>query len=263
MAEKYLFSMPDSMEPFLAATAVVQAFCYDEKEKKNKDCEIDLICFNPTLQVFSPVFSVKHNFVKRVASIQRGSYDLVVDFDEKAAYKVARRTSKHIVQMFGIAIGADPINGYPGALGDFSKMEKGEGKFDVLIWGLSDDLGSKFCAEVLTGMKKSFTFIHEGLAKHEEDNAHYVCSAVREHKAIVGVRGSATYLACSYGKPVVELYNTEYYKGWLSKWANPKYQMIYGDNPHVETITKALEHVWAVSDCAESTGHNSSTATAQ
>lgn len=256
MTEKYLFVMPEGMEPFLAATAVVQAFCH------NKECDVTIVCPNLSLQIFSPVFPEKTYFVRNW-NMARGEFDLEVDFNEKAAYKIARRTGKHIVQIFGLLIGADPINGYPTALGDFSKMAKGEERFDVLVWGLSHETGAKFCAEVLNKMHKSYTFIHEGLAKKEEDNAHYVSAVVREHKTIVGIRSSATYLACSYKKPVVELYNTEYYKNWLSKWANPKYQMIYGDNPQVETITSAMEAVWARGDFGESTGQTLSTATGQ
>lgn len=256
MTEKYLFIMPESMEPFIAATAVVQAFC------EKKDCEVTIVCQNLSLQIFLPVFPQKTSFVRGMPII-RGEFDLEVEFNEKAAYKIARRTGKHITQMFGILIGADPVNGYPTALGDFSKMTKAEELFDVLVWGLPNQLGYKFCAEILNAMHKSYTFIHEGLAKKEEDNAHYVCRIVQGHKTIVGIRSSATYLACSYRKPVVELYDTEYYKNWLSKWANPKYQMIYGDNPQVETITSALEAVWARGDSEESAGQTLSTVTGQ
>lgn len=256
MTEKYLFGMPEFMEPFLAATAVVQAFC------QNKDCEVTIACPNISLQIFSPVFPKKTSFVRSINAL-RGDFDLEVDFNEKAAYKIARRTEKHIVQMFGILIGADAVNSYPTVLGDFSKMEKGTELFDVLVWGLSNELGAKFCSEVLNKMHKSYTFIHEGLAKKEEDNAHYVSRIVREHKTIVGVRSSATYLACSYRKSVVELYDTQFYKNWLSKWANKKYRMIYSDNPTTELITSALEAVWEASGSEESTGQTLSTATGQ
>lgn len=273
--EQILFSMPEDKELFLAALAAVQSWKHEQKlQVENSEIQIKSIlkeadtaykrkrlsygqfaslqnnaaslrqgitdrdytlhihmhqAFNWLLPCFGNVV-LEHEFAPK-----REDWDLVYRFDRDVAYNFAKCTEKHVAMAFGQLIGADPFSAP-----DLTAIKGIQvTKRDILL------LDFPSAATIELFVKKNYP---EKVCHHWPEsvpvNSIHGYNTVAESSMIIGPRGMATYLGCCLSKRVVELYSTDCYQRWLSKWDSPNYQMLYGDEIAPGVIWTAMESLW-------------------
>lgn len=234
--EQHFFSMPRDCEGFLAALAAIQDY-YRWLAGRKIQGEATVYCPNPELRFLVPAIEKEGQcrIVDLVASKEHltlDRFDMAVEFNNEAGYRLSEKTEKSMAQVFGMMVGSEPQKATP----DISCVVNGMlPKYDIVVFPFS---GSLEVAEFLANNKPELVVIElkAGLNLGWE--------FALAGRLAVGIRSGMTYLAASAGRAVVEIYPTDRHRNWLSKWSNPLYQMIYGDTASPELVYRAVEAMW-------------------
>jgi hypothetical protein len=232
--EQHFYSMPDTCEMFLAATRAIQDY-YMWLAKRHIRAEVTLHSPSESLDFLVPTIwdgldVIVHDVIRDTSGLTLGEFDQVVKFDPVIAYEQSCVTEKHVVQMFGMMVGSDPVKVLPDVSSVTDKMQFNP--TDILLYNFS---GSEEVREFLLNNRPDLKIT---LSLDDEE-----LIALQAH-LVVGVRSGATYLAASAGRAVIEIYPTDKHRNWLSKWTNPCYQMIYADEPPATLVYRAVETIW-------------------
>lgn len=237
MREKFFFHFPDDGEMYLAALASVQSLI-ESSYRRDKDCEIEAHVFGQTWWEF-----LLREPIRSFNTYEPIDWDLSVCLDRGDMYQRSLTTKKHAAQMFGLHVGSEP------GLPDVSHLV-GETKYDVCLlqWDgravLEELVETNWPEARLT----NFDYIPDmigavvGECDYYEERAKLVCAS----RMVVGPRSFETYLAAAAGKSVVEIYPDSQHENWLSKWENPRYEMIYGkiEQIHPTLVWRLMAKQW-------------------
>lgn len=169
--------------------------------------------------------------LERLTEEVRDRSDIVFVFDPKRAYSLTCSVEKHIVESYGILIGALPFVSLPPILPRFDMEEElgsvlwvqrnneDEHRDDWLLWEELPrfyEMGKEAGISV-SGLSSIVSF-------------RYMVEKISQASVVVGVRGTGTLLAACFQKIVMELTpdNREHRK-WMLKNECPFYRTIYGD----------------------------------
>ena len=146
--------------------------------------------------------------------------DMVVDFTEERL-ALFKNSGKHVCQACGVMAGVGTITPMP-------KIRQVQPKRDILVFkyvGVNSDLA-------LDGITaKELVRLEDG-----------------KISGVVGCASWETYLAASMGLPVIELVPDDRPLTWLSKWSNPYYRVVQGENIVVQ-ISSATMNLVEVLQC--------------
>jgi hypothetical protein len=244
--ERHFFWMPSDCEMHLAALCAIQDYL-KWLDKRFIDIEMFVHCANSGLDFLLPAFKVKgvlsiqqvHN---PILDRSRKDFDQAYKFDADIAYQGSLNTEKHATQMFGIGLGSEPNDPYPNIDLCVKVLEP---ITDILLLPFP---GSDQLEEFIFNNHPDWTVTSVPEKGPYPDWMHdgpEALAAVCEHRAVVGVRSGITYLAASVKRGVLEIYPTDKHRNWLSKWANPFYQMIYADPGavHPSLVYRSVEQL--------------------
>jgi hypothetical protein len=233
--DKLLFRMPADPEAFIGALSVVQNYIgqvHRQAELQRRATEYELHLDIPNKDL---LFLIQHvgNWEPWTGGWppKRSLLDYVFEFDVESAYQLSLANEISMVQAFSIQAGA--------MAPDFPKLEfKGlrpEPVIDTSDVLVADMMGYYNDVSALFPDGK-LGFVGGHFSEHE-------LRPVLAHKMVLGNRSPWTYLAAILGKAVVEIYPADKHKGWLPKWENPNYVMLYGE-PTAELVLRTVKRVW-------------------
>jgi len=242
--DKVIFSLPEDPEMMMAAMAAVQDYVFQldkqvQNQIKNSNWELEVYSPNKSMDFLKPAFDERVKFVDEYKPT-RAEYDFAHKFDPLMAYDFSVKTERHVTDVFGIMIGAAPMEvPFLRKINKLFEYAKGT-KQRVMVLPCPQQ---KELVELID--------LHhpEVDVRAPQDNwttrmPGVLNELVQQAELVIGPRGVGTYLAASYNRWVLEMYPTGRHKGWLAKWAGKRYQMIYGDDIPTALVWRALEGIW-------------------
>jgi hypothetical protein len=236
MTEKHLYVLPEDPESCLAAIAAIQGLLGELKKRKG-EADVTVVCPNETLIDVAVCIDEKCDVYRELPEdVKLRDWDMFFKFDVELAYKMAQPTQKHITQIFGIQIGSDPKS-LPDLAALWPAKAIPAAVYDVCL------LPFPSRKRVYEYLSNNFPELTIAPQLGYDITINWQVVQAESAKIVVGVRSFGTYVAASLGRAVIELYPDDRYRQWLSKWNNPRYQMIYGkiENMTPELVFKALE----------------------
>jgi hypothetical protein len=240
MRDNILVKMPDTLEHFLAAAAVVQDYCVQlhkqvGMKRRNADFWFTLEVVDDSYMFLWPIFPRMNFVLPGEVTLSRMDWSCVVDLSGiERVWKVAEVPKKHMVEAWGIMIGASPKT-LP-VLG--AMQPQGQGEIDVLI----DER-----VEAKEQLCEYFDSNHPDLVVKvvglEGLRVGTMFGILDQAKVCLLHRGGASYLAATMGKPTIELYQNDLPVWWLAKPNCETYKTFYGKQFSAEMIWPVMEDV--------------------
>lgn len=253
LEEHVCFKIPNDIPPeeIFAVIAAIQAYLKDAQDKNDGwnsmvksyrrllVVHLYLVCnawFNVLLQeILNPkdIYSEDSAFTRRTFSFYR-------ELKRDRALHIGNNTRRHAAQAYGILIGSAPrsIPDVTGLRFDASAEET-----DILIVDANMQHAlhlSKIVSDVLPEVK---VYCIDTIRKRE------MFGLLAKAKLVIGKTSLETYLACCFGKQVIELYPTTMPRHWLSKWSASGYKMLVCNEvvkeTDVDAFKVALRYSWA------------------
>lgn len=223
-----VFILPETLEETLWALPVMGQFLHSRLLGKKED-KVHVVC--PVWEARDLVLSCWKGMLldNKLCSVTRDRADLVIEFDTKRAYKLGVALEKHIRYCYGVMIGLETSVKYPPVYQPSVAEEAGS----VLVvdrrpWFDEDPvMGSEVWQD-------SNQFLEIGKAQGIpveimpstlgwKNMVNRICKA----SVVVGVQSSATLLAATFNKKVLELSPKNWgHRNWMAKWEMPNYRMI-------------------------------------
>ena len=243
MIDNILIRMPEQLDYFLAATAVVQDYVvqlYKQAAMKQRAMNFKLTVELPheDLLFFWPLFPTMQCILREDSKkFLRQEWSCVLDFtDVNRTIKLATIPQKHITESWGIMFGASPPI-VPG----LGQMIQGctSPELDVLI-DERLDMKETLCEYLHNSYSQATVQIKsvEGLRPAS------LFGMVADTKIFIGMRGGATYLSAAMGKPTLEMYPDDLPQFLMSKPHNENYRMFYGSHFDVGTVWAIFEEMY-------------------
>lgn len=218
--------MPDRMEYFLAATAVVQDYFVQlHKQVMMRQRHQN---FNFTIEIpddeflfFWPMFPNMDYVMRGEVPLNRADWSCLLDLsDIDLVKRIASVPKKHIVEAWGIMVGASPRlvpelgpllfnRAIPTV--DVLMDERVPVKDTMLEYMRLNFPHARVVVKSVVGMRPSTLF-----------------SLLSDTKFYVGVRDGATYLSSAMRKPTLEFYGSDLPASLLGKPHSDTYKMFYG-----------------------------------
>jgi hypothetical protein len=237
--ERHFYQMPVTADMFLAALTALQDY-HKWVKVRGIDPLITVYCPNPELAFLLPALTAANPNVQieEICHVTTGQslerYEQAVNFDPLMAYKIGMIGEKHVTQVFGMMVGSDPMKVLPDISSVVGEIEP---QCDIVVFPFP---GQEVLFDLLYNNMPELN-----LQSCTREDADTRFSALRG-KLIIAARSGVTYLAASANRAVVEIYPQNQHRNWVSKWANPHYQMIYGNPGDVtpELVFRAVQAVW-------------------
>lgn len=237
--DQILVRMPERLDYFLAATAVLQDYCAQlhkqaAMKQRPADFWFTVELANDGQLFFWPMFPRMKFALRGEVSMARSEWSCVMDFtDIERVWKVAEVPHKHITEAWGIMFGASPK-----ILPGLGPMEPrgAECPVDVLL-----DERVPVKEQVCRYFSTNYPEANVKVVDLEGVRPSTLFQLLVEAKMFLGMRGDGSYLAATMGKPTLELYPDDVPLWWTAKPQDGNYRILYGGN-------FGLEIVWAVAE---------------
>lgn len=228
--ERLCFVMPQDPEIYLAAIAVLQAYCKDLATKEAatgvREALAVTVVTDPALQFLLDALPVPCRTLHSSAKLACPDFDLVFEFNAEAAYALGHATQKHVTQAFGLMLGCD-AKSLPD-LSNVVQIEQAFGGVDQRVacplfvhWPIS-------WLPIVAEFHKQFLLESTVVPADVPLSVQERFRAVLRAPMVIGPQSFETYVAASLGITTVELCSTKLHRRWLSKWAAKSYEVIYG-----------------------------------
>lgn len=220
-----VFILPQTLEETLWALPVMGQFLHSRLLAKNED-RVHVVC--PVWEARDLVVACWNGMTidNILCSVSRDKADLLVEFDPDRTYKISMALEKHIKYCYGILLGMDTSVKYPPVLQPAVDEKVGS----VLVV----DRKSWMDGDLEDTWTDAQRFVDIGIEQGLDVSMmpstlgyKYTLKRVSEASMVVGVQGSATLLAATFNKRVLEISPRNWaHRNWTSKWEMPNYRMI-------------------------------------
>lgn len=227
---QYVYTMPDKLEEFLPALATVYTYRGYYAERNAGSTEHPPIVF--FLRIKNPVLRklVKPEIDVHVIGPNLQEADFEHEFSATRAFSLGGDIGKHMTQSMGIMIGVEVDNIFP-------PLNIVEIPFHDDLVLISDPGREAFWYKLIQLIRDDAPDVRVSLISTEDTESNL--KLVQGARVIVGDRCGLTYFACCMGKRVFEIYHSDEPRGWLSKWSNKQYIMIYGE-PDPDLVIRGM-----------------------
>ena len=223
--DNILAKMPDRLDYFLAATAVVQDYCVQLHKQVMMRQRPPNFSFTVEIPDDSFLFLwqlfPRMDYVMRgeMESFPRGDWSCVLDFsDIDRVVRVASTPRKHITEAWGIMFGASPR----------MVPELGPLAFESVVPTVDILIDERVPVKDTMIEYMSLNFPHAKVVVRQMDaRPSTVFSLLADAKFYVGVRDGASYMAATMLKPTLEFYDTDL-PAWFMDKPHINYNMLYG-----------------------------------
>lgn len=228
LGNKITFILPETMEEALWTTPVIGQYLENSLVSERMWSEVNIICplleLHPLMKAcWKPVEIYGTTFPEAILDV-----DIVFQFSSTSSYSLTKAVQKHIIEAYGVQLGTVAMHMLPPIVSTAKEVLG-----NLLVVG-------RYEWDAELGMNGIWPHQQEFLdARLKDEVPIFRCPVglsfqqlrdeVMSASVVVGVRSTATLLAASLGKIVMELSPDHHeHKNWMSKWENPKYRMIYG-----------------------------------
>lgn len=227
MSEKLLFVLPEYWEETLHAISVIMQYL-ETRVVVGRTMEKVTIKCPDQLQSFVKACWWPAEVVTELTEEHKDA-DLVVDFDTDVAYELAVAQKKYLSDVYAIQLGVGLLRILPPIAVENYKEESG---YVLVVERNKHDrplIGAEWMAQrekfIEIGQENDIQMGYlDGGAYWKE-----TLSAVGRASVVVGIRGTATMVAASAGKIVLELASSSWeHQNWMGKWHNRNFSMAYG-----------------------------------
>jgi hypothetical protein len=241
--DKILVRMPERLDYFLAATAVLQDYCVQLHKQAAMKQRPANFWFTVELAddgylFFWPIFP-RMNFILRgeLEKIVRQDWSCVLDFtDLERVWRIGATPQKHITEAWGIMFGSSPQR-VPG-LGPMQPHGV-EHTTDILI-----DQQVEMREQLRRYLVANYPEARVRISDLGDMRPSTLFQLLSTTKIFVGMRGPASYLAGTMGIQTLELYPDDIPVSWMAKPQSEEYRIFYGSKFNIEDVWAILEEMY-------------------
>jgi|HubBroStandDraft_5_1064220.scaffolds.fasta_scaffold36474_3 hypothetical protein len=241
--ENILVRMPKELDHFLAAAAVVQDYCVQLHKQVGMRQRNANFWFTVEVQDEAYLFfwhmfpRMELRLAEDIVNRGRWMWDCIIDLtDIERVRRIATVPKKQITEAWGIMVGSSPR-----ALPDLGPLrpQGNDHPVDVLIDERVE--GGEVLQEYFLNNFPNSRVVRRGMEGLRPGTLLHLLS---ECKLFIGLRGGATYLSVTMGKPTLELYPDDMPLEFMSKPQSDTYRIFYGSKFAVGMMWAVLEEVW-------------------
>lgn len=250
--DRTCISMPDKLWPFLLAMPVVQDYQIQlavGAQRKARDASYDVtIRMREEFKYFEPVLRV----VKENIPIfdytgwnerQRDDFDCFLEFDFERAKKLSVIPRKHIVDCFGVLLGAGPQKWPDIRALQIKPPGEGDPQGDVLVMKWDEVESQKF----VHFLDKNYPTLAVSYDPRDltafENEPQAIFEYMNLFHIVIGPIGSVTYAAATMKKALIEIFPSAE-EGYLYNNSGlPLYKAIVGTEVKAEFMWTVWEEV--------------------
>lgn len=236
-SENLLFHMPSDPEYFMSALAAVESYktLRDSDIENSKKQKVDYydyrIYFKAKQQfLFMVDFDVMFPYTEPTEKME---WDMEIYLDPERAINIARDTERSLYEGFCMLIGANPERIFPSFFERDIQLKDLNPEV-LIIRDLSRNFGD--VAELIR-----FNFEDLKIRFTDQEDLTKMFYEIKNCCAVIGMQGSATYMAAAQRKITIEISKSTYWRKFLSKFDSPYYSLLYGGEPTPSLIFKAFQ----------------------
>ncbi len=238
VGENLAFILPKSLEESLWALSVMGQYLENRLVSDRGPDEVHVVC--PVWEIRDVVKACWQGMTidDKFCSTKKAKMDFVFEFDAERAYKVTHKVQKHIGEAYGTCLGAVPSALLPPVAQWHGPEETGLVLVVDRSWMDADKDDSWPAQEefLLQGTSEGIPMKVLSSTQGWQN----LVRAISQAQVVVGVEGSATLLAATFNKIVLELSPSDWHhRNWMTKWENSKYRFIRGNLKEL-----SAEFVW-------------------
>jgi hypothetical protein len=238
VAENLIFILPNSLEESLWALPVLGQYLENRLVSKRGPDNVHVVC--PVWELREVVSACWKGMTidDKLCSAKKDKANFIMDFDADRAYKVTHRIRKHISEAYGVMVGAVPSSLLPPVAQWYGEEQVGQVLLVDRSW-MDTEREDKW-----PGIDEFIkTAEQEGIPVKWLSSSYGWKNMVRtisQASVVVGVEGSATLLAATFNKIVLEFSPPDWHhRNWMTKWENRKYRYIRKSLDQI-----SAEYVW-------------------
>jgi hypothetical protein len=250
--DRVLFSMPDKLWGFLLAIPVVQDYQIQlavgaQRGARDKNYEVT-IRMKEEFSYFEPILRMMKDNIPIFDytgwdEIQRDDFDCFIDFDFERAIELARVPRKHIVDSFGMLIGAGPRKWPDIRALRIKPPGEGDPQGDVLIMKWDDIESERLEKFILSNYPQlGVSYDARDLSKFEEE-PQSILEYMNLFHIIIGPVGVMTYAAATMKKAVIEVFPSMVESYLYNNSGLPLYKAVIGTEIKAEFMWTVWEDI--------------------